>query len=167
MARGKKTDFKDVHAVMADWFYTQNYNETAKRLNIPANTVNDIVTRHKDDEQFVKLRAECTEELSNMAKRTLHKSMRLLERKIDRALNKEEELDTLIDEILTTDRSELSDSEKQALIKKLRSMQLQDLKAISSSFGTIYDRVALEEGNATERVVVEVKMPKDGGDYSG
>lgn len=167
MARGKKTDFKEVYAVMADWFYTQSHSETARRLNIPTSTVQDIVTRYKDDEQFAKLREECTQDISVMAKRTLHKTMRLLERKIERALCKEEELDTLIEEILATDKSELSDLEKKALIKKLRSMQLQDVKAISSAFGTIYDRVALEEGGATERVIVEVKMPEGAEDFGG
>lgn len=167
MAKGKKTDYKVIHDVMYDWFYTGNCSETARRLNMPKRTVDDLVNAHKDDEAFAKLRQECTQELSSMAKRTLHKTMRLMERKIDRALTKEEELDTLIEEILATDRSELTDSEKQALIKKLRSMQLQDVKAISSAFGTIYDRVALEEGGATERVIVEVKMPEGAEDFGG
>jgi uncharacterized protein YdcH (DUF465 family) len=97
----------------------------------------------------------------------MEKAFRLLDRRFERALKQEEELDTLIYQIYASDRSEFSNEEKQMLAKKIRNLQLHDIKAISTTIGTLYDRKALCDGNATERVVVEVKMPEGSEDYGG
>lgn len=67
MARGKKTSPEVIYQVMTSWAITQNYNQTAKELNMAYATVKDIVERHKNDEQFVKVQAEKREEFSDKA----------------------------------------------------------------------------------------------------
>lgn len=67
MARGKKTSPEVIYQVMTSWAITQNYNQTARDLNMAYATVKDIVERNKNDAQFVKVQAEKREEFSDKA----------------------------------------------------------------------------------------------------
>jgi hypothetical protein len=122
---------------------------------------------HKDDPEFVKLRDETKESFADSAKSIIDKGMTLLERRFDRALEHEDELDLMIDEIVNTHKTQLSQQEKTALISKLRALQLQDVKAITTAIGTLYDKKALAEGGATDNVTVQVKLPEGIDEYAG
>ena len=67
MARGKKTSMKEIYLVMASYAITNNYSETARQLNMPVATVQDIVKANKDKEEFLKLRQEKRDEFSDKA----------------------------------------------------------------------------------------------------
>ncbi len=56
--RGKKISEEEVYKVMASYFVTGNYSETARDLGMPISTVTSIVERNKDKDEFVKLRDE-------------------------------------------------------------------------------------------------------------
>lgn len=139
---------------MASWMTTGNYKETARDLNLAVSTVRDIVMAHKDDEQFVNLRNEKMKEFSNRAAELIQKGLVLLNRRFDRALESEYDLDVLIDEIFQSDKSELSQDEKNRLVAKVRSLQLHDIKAITTALATLYDKRALADGHPTERTEI-------------
>lgn len=65
MARGKKTPPEVIYQIMASWAVTDNFEETAKKLKIPVNTVRDIVRNNKNKPEFVELRALKKEEFVN------------------------------------------------------------------------------------------------------
>lgn len=67
MARGKKTAPEVVYQVMTSWAVTQNYNETAKTLNMPFSTVKKIVEDNKDKAEFAKVCEQKREEFSDKA----------------------------------------------------------------------------------------------------
>lgn len=167
MARGKQISPEDVYAIMASWMTTGNYAETARMLDRPETTVRDIVTKHKNDPEYEELRREKMKEFSARASEVIQKGMILLNRRFDRAIASEEELDHLIDEIYETPREEISEKEKQSLVAKIRSLQLQDIKAITTAIGTLYDKKALADGNATSNIGVTVKLPEGVDDYAG
>lgn len=80
MARGKKTDNETVYKVMISMFTTNNAEETAKQLNMPATTVNDIYKRNKDKPEFVELRSKKIDKFVEKANEIIDKAMeRLLE----------------------------------------------------------------------------------------
>ena len=83
MARGKKTSPEVIYQVMMSWAVTNNYNQTAKELNMSYATVKDIVQRHKDDEQFVKLQAEKREEFADKASIVIDKALNRLVQQLD------------------------------------------------------------------------------------
>ena len=149
MARGKKTTPEIIYKIMTSWTVTNNFKETARDLDIPVTTVKSIVDANKDKPEFVKLRNEKMNEFSNRASEIIQKGLTLLNKRLDRAIASEEDLDVLIDEIFNTDRDELSQDEKNRLVNKIRALQLQDIKAITTAIGTLYDKKALADGAST------------------
>lgn len=136
-------------------------------MELPVTTVKSIVDNNKDKPEFVKLRNEKMNEFSTRASEIIQKGLTLLNKRLDRAITSEEDLDLLIDEIFATDREELTQDEKNRLINKIKALQLQDIKAITTAIGTLYDKKALADGKSTENVTVDVKLPKGIDDYAG
>ena len=85
MARGKKTSPEVIYQVMTSYAITNNYNQTAKELNMSYATVKDIVQRNKDDEQFVKLQTEKREEFADKASIVIDKALDRLVQQLDDA----------------------------------------------------------------------------------
>ena len=156
MARGQKTDPETIYKIMASWMTTNSYQATARDLGLAVTTVKDIVDRNKDKEEFVELRNEKMKEFSNKASEVIQKGLVLLNRRFERAIESEDDLDVLIDEIFATDKSELSQDEKNRLVAKVRALQLQDVKAITTAIGTLYDKKALADGRPTGRTEIDV-----------
>ncbi len=165
--KGKKTDPATVIRVMVSWSITDNYSQTARDLDVPVNTVRDIVKACKDLPEFVKLRKQKREEFVEQATRIISKGQELIERRLDRALEKEDEIDELIDTVFDADKEDISDTDKQAIAKKLRSLQLQDIKALATVIGTEYDKRALAKGESTENTKVTIELPKGAEEYAG
>lgn len=162
MPRGKKTSPETVYEIMTSWVITNNYKETARNLNLPVSTVKNIVDNNKDKPEFVKLRNEKINEFSSHASEIIQKGLILLNKRFDRALSSEEDLDVLIDEIFAAGKEELSQDEKNRLVNKIKALQLQDIKAITTAIGTLFDKKALADGNPTARteIVGEDKLSK-------
>lgn len=77
--RGKKTPPETVYKVMASYAVTNNISETARALNMPFGTVQDIVERNKDDEQFITLRDKKREEFAEKASVIIEKLLARIE----------------------------------------------------------------------------------------
>ena len=154
MSRGKKTPPEVIYQIMTSWTVTNNYKETAKELGLAVSTVKGIVDSNKDKPEFVKLRNEKMSEFSTRASEIIQKGLTLLNRRLDRALASEEDLDLLIDEIYATDKEKLSQDEKNRLVNKIRTLQVQDMKDITTAIGTLYDKKALADGKPTERTEI-------------
>ena len=65
--RGTKTSPEVIYKVMTSYAITDSYNQTAKDLGMPFETVRDIVKANQDDEEFVKLRQQKQDEFSDKA----------------------------------------------------------------------------------------------------
>ena len=135
---------------MVTYFSTHNYRETARILDMPFATVKDIVQANKDKEEFVRLRSQKEEEFSDKASEIIDKGLILLQRRLNRAIEEEETLDDLIDEIYAMDDSEMSQQTKTATVNKIKNMQLHNLKDITTAIGTLYDKRALSRGEMTQ-----------------
>ena len=152
MARGKKTSPEDVYKIMALWFTNYNLRETSRVLNLPLSTVKDIVDKNKNADEFKQLRTQKQAEFADKATEIIEKGLLLLNKRLDRAIEDEEELDELIDEVYFTDNDEMSQPEKTSIIAKIRGMQMQNIKDITTAIGTLYDKRALTKGEMTQNV---------------
>ena len=85
----------------------------------------------------------------------------LLERRIDRAIEYEAELDEIIDELKNSDNNEISPQTKTELIKTLNKLKVQDIKSLTVAIGTLYDKRALARGESTENSTITVSLPKE------
>ena len=167
MPRGKKTSPETIYAIMASWAVTQNTGETARELDLPPSTVEGIVNQNKERPEFVKLRDEKKADFAERASEIIDKGMLLLSRRLERAIKQEEALDVLIAAIFATDKEELTQDEKNKLVNKIRALQLQDMKAVTTTIGTMYDKRALAKGEATENTTVSIKLPEGIDEYAG
>lgn len=152
MARGKKATPATIYKVMISWIATRNYNETARNLGMAVSSVKDIVDNNKDKDEFVNLRIQKENEFADQATEIINKGLVLLSRRMNRAVEHEEELDDLIDEIWDLDEDEMSYKEKDKLVTKIKMLQLQNIKDITTAIGTLYDKRALSRGESTQNV---------------
>ena len=83
MARGKKTSPEVIYQVMTSWAVTNNYNETAKDLNMAVSSVKKIVQDNKDKDEFAKLCTEKREEFSDKASKLIDMLLERLESELD------------------------------------------------------------------------------------
>ena len=152
MARGKKTSPEVIYQVMTSWAVTNNYSQTAKDLGMAITTVEKIVKDNKDKPEFVKLCNDKRATFADKATEIIDKGLLLLKRRMNRAIEEEEMLDELIDEIYSMDDEEMSQQSKTATVNKIKHMQLHNLKDITTAIGTLYDKRALAKGEMTQNV---------------
>lgn len=147
MARGKK--YTDELKEKAYLMYATcgNINEVSRTLGIPYATVAGWLKAKAEAEpdKFDKVRDEKKKDFISKASTIIDKGLELLDKRFERALNQEQELDKAVEAIL---ESEISAKEKQALINKVRALQLHDVKAITVAIGTLYDKRVLAKENS-------------------
>lgn len=161
MPRGKKTSPEVIYQIMTSWAVTDSFAETSRVLNIPIKTVEKIVKDNMGSPEFAELCSEKKLDFANKASKIIDKGMTLLDRRFNRAIEQEESLDILIEEIFASSKEELSQDEKNRLVSKLRALQLQDVKAITTAVGTLYDKRALAKGKITDNIKVSVELPPE------
>ena len=152
MARGKKTSPEVIYKVMALWFTNYNLRETSRIMDMPLTTVKEIVDKNKNAEQFEELRTQTEKAFAQKTTEIIDKSLLLLNRRIDRAIEHEEDLDAFIDEIWDMDEDEMSFKEKDKLVNKIKTLQLQNIKDLTTAIGTLYDKRALSRGEMTQNL---------------
>lgn len=152
MARGKKTNPEDVYKVMALWFTNYNLRETSRIMDMPLSTVKDIVDKYKNAEEFEELRTQTEKAFAQKTTEIIEKGLLLLNKRLSRAIEHEEDLDELIDEIWDIDEDEMSYKEKDKLVNKVKTLQLQNIKDITTAIGTLYDKRALSRGESTQNI---------------
>ena len=157
MASGKK--YSDEIKEQAFLLYATcgSYAETARQLGLAKSTVKGWVDK-KEPDALEQARTEKKMEFVDKASAIIDKGLKLLDRRINTALEHEDELDELIDEIFTTDKEEISQDEKKALVNKIRSLQVQKLGEITTAIGTLYDKRALAKGETTQNESINVNI---------
>ena len=158
--RGKKTNKETIYKIMLSVFTTGNYSETARQLDIPQKTVEDIYKKNIVKEEFAKLRDEKKEEFIEKATRIINKATTLLERRLDTALENQDELDEIIEEVWQMDKKDYNETRKKAIVNKIARMQLNSLSEITTALGTIYDKRNLAEGKSIVNTDINIKMDK-------
>lgn len=160
MSRGKKRDPEEVTKVLTAYAISNNMEETSRMTDIPSATVKNIVDRYKDTEEFKKLQEEKKELFSDKANRVIDKAMELLERRFDTALQNQDEIEELISIITNDDSSDekMSYQERLAIAKRLGKLQINGLSEITTSVGTLYDKMRLDKGESTNNDTIVVKM---------
>lgn len=150
--RGKKTSPQDIHNIMALWFTNYNLRETSRELDIPLSTVKEIVDKYKYSDDFKQLRTQTEKAFAQKTTEIIEKGLLLLNKRLDKAISHEEDLELLIDEIFATDREELSQEEKNRLVNRVKALQIQNIKDITTAIGTLYDKRALSRGDSTQNI---------------
>lgn len=156
MARGKKTDSQMIANIMTSYALTNSYNATAKELGISDTTVKNIIEKNK--EEFGRVKEQKKEEFSTRANKIIDKQLSLLDRRVDDALENEDILDEIIDMVWQQDKKELNETQKKAIVNKISKLQLNSLSEITTSMGTLYDKMRLDKGESTSNDSITITM---------
>lgn len=160
MPRGVKTDNKKIAEIMASYALTNSYNKTAKECKVSDSTVKKIILSNQ--EEFGKVQEQKKEEFSTRANRIVDKSLELLERRFDTALNNQDEIEELINIIFEENDPDsdkrLTQKEKVDIARKLSRLELNSLSEITTSMGTLIDKSRLVAGESTENNKFEVNI---------
>ena len=166
MARGKKLKPQQVYDIMSSWAVTGNFAETSRELGYAVSTVEVTVIMNKDKEEFIELVKQKRADFSARADKIIDKGLRLLDRQLSRAIDREDEIDELIEEVYNADEDVLSDRDKNETARRLSRLKLEDIKALTTAIGTLYDKKALSDGKATSNTEVTFKLPKGFDEYA-
>lgn len=163
MAMGKDRTPEEVTQILTTYAITDNLRETSRQTGIPLSTVKVIVDRHRGTEEFERLRTQKREEFSQRASRIVFKGLTLLERRYDKALDNEDDLEGLIDLVTSAKDEDMSYKERMDLAKKLGRLELNTLSEITTSMGTLFDKMRLANGESTENSsqTITVTMSKE------
>lgn len=157
MARGQKWSDEVKEKAYLMYATCGNFNEVSRELGVPITTIKTWIDKKEPDE-LDELRNKKKEEFVDKASSIIDKGLLLLEKRLDRALNQEEELDELI-EVIEDDVK--NGTRRQALISKVQALQLQKLGEVTTAIRTLYDKRALAKGESTENTTVTFDLPEE------
>ena len=166
MAKGKKYNDDIKEKALALLAVNNNASHVAKELGLPKTTVftwkKEYNERSKEngEETIEQLRNENKKKFVNDAWRLIDKTKTLLERRLDRAIESEDELDELVEEICKLDNKELTNEQRKALYSKIKSLKLEQTKELAVVLGTLYDKQALANKEATAIVEGNITVKK-------
>lgn len=110
------------------------------------------------DKDLVALRKKKKAEFVDNAWEIIEKTQSLLMKRIERALDSEDKIDQLLEEILLLDNKDLSQEQRKALYKKISTIKVEDVGKIATVLGTIYDKQALASNEPTSRVEGNIRL---------
>lgn len=118
------------------------------------------VTKSESEFDLERLRNENKKKFVNDAWRLIDKTKTLLERRLDRAIESEDELDRLVEEICRLDNKDLTNEQRKALYSRIKSLKLEQAKELAVVLGTLYDKQALANKEATAIVEGNITVKK-------
>lgn len=166
MAQGKKynDDIKEkAYALLA---VNNSVSYVAEQLGLPRSTVKswkeayDKKAEESGEDTIAKLRQKKKEDFIKGAWGLIDLAQGVLEKRLKRARDNEESLDELVDEINKLDYKTLTSQQRQALYMKLAKIKVDDVKSLATVLGTLYDKQALANKEATTIVEGNITVRK-------
>jgi transposase-like protein len=146
---------------------TEEVEEVKEDINEVANeSVNEVTnesTKKVTNSTFsglAELRRKNKEKFINDAWGLIDKTKTILERRLDRAIESENEIDKLVEEITQLDYKTLTDTQRKSLYTRISAIKVESLKEIAVVLGTLYDKQALANKEATTIVEGNIEVKK-------
>ena len=155
---GKKLSLNERYNIMATHAVLGNLRETARRLGLAESTVRKIVGECVDDERYAQMCAIARKKFELQSSDIVNKGTELLLRRLDRALEDEDTLDKLIEEVSRNSELGGSQASKRALINKIKDLEMQSVGDITRAVNMAHEKRALELGEATANETLRVEF---------
>lgn len=166
MARGQKYNDDLKEKAFALLAVNNSVSLVAKELGLPRSTVKswkedyDKKAEISGEPTIANLRQENKKRFVEDAWRLIDKTKTLLERRLDRAIESEDELDKIVEEICRLDNKDLTNEQRKALYSRIKSLKLEQAKELAVVLGTLYDKQALANKEATAIVEGNITVKK-------
>lgn len=108
--------------------------------------------RDQSPEVLSEARQARKEEFALKAWDTIMTAHAVMDKRLKRALDHEEQLDKIVEEVEDLDDNDLSQDERRELKRKMATIRVDDIAKLSTALGTLYDKQALASKDATEIV---------------
>lgn len=169
MAQGKKYNDDIKEKAFALLACNNSVADVARELKLPYTTVktwqikfieqskelaqqeieNGERDERSDEKDLVRLRQKKKEEFINEAWNLVSKTKTLIERRLDRAIESEDVIDQILDEILSLDKEDLSDQQRRSICSKISAIKIENVRELAIVLGTLYDKQALANKEPT------------------
>ena len=147
MAQGSKYTDEQKEQALA-MLTTMSFKAVSKSLKIPERTLRDWKdTEEKINPEFAELRNEKKKQFVESSWRIIEKANQLIEKKIDRALSAEEDIDKIMKK--AKGNESLDKDDIVALTKNIHKLGIENIGQVSTVIGTLYDKQALINKEAT------------------
>ena len=166
MAKGQKYNDDIKEKAIALLTVNNSVSYVARELGLPRSTVKswkeafDKEAEDSGEDTIAKLRQKKKEDFINDAWKLIDLSKGVLEKRLTRARDNEEALDELVDEICKLDYKTLTSQQRQSLYMKLAKIKVEDVKSLATVLGTLYDKQALANKEATAIVEGSITVKK-------
>ena len=147
---GKVSDEKREHAKAIIYLNPDvSEREIAKQVGIGNSTAHELKKDiiEGDPDSYEQARATKKQEFINNAWNVVQKALKLTEKRFDKALDDENAIEQLIEAVQD---HELTQAEKKTLVSRLNGLQMNNIRDIAITLGTIYDKQALASGEPTQ-----------------
>jgi signal transduction histidine kinase len=156
-------------------------SDVSRALKIPISTIkgwNDektlgakAIKKDLNSEELAKFRKQKKEEFVNNAWEAIDMANQLIKRQLERALEQEAEINKLLDDAIDEiETSEMEYKEKQAakraVYSKIAQLKIEDINKLSTTLGTLYDKQALAQGDATVNAGIKVQLDGELEDFA-
>ena len=152
---GRKHSEEEKEKALALLATYDSLSEVSRITGIKISTLQTWRNKHEKDTDFINLRKKKKAEFVQEAWKTIEAAQTLLARRIGRALNNEDAIDELVEEILRQD--DLSQEERKAIYRKYSAIKVEDISKLTTVIGTLYDKQALANDEPTGRVDVRLE----------
>lgn len=166
MAKGQKYNDDIKEKAIALLTVNNSVSYVARELGLPRSTVKswkeafDKEAEDSGEDTIAKLRQKKKEDFIKGAWGLIDLAQGVLEKRLKRARDNEESLDELVDEINKLDYKTLTSQQRQALYMKLSKIKVDDVKSLATVLGTLYDKQALANKEATAIVEGNITVRK-------
>ena len=156
-------------------------SDVSRQLNIPVTTIDNWdkdktqkakeIKKELNTEELGEIRKQKKEEFVNNAWEAIDMANQLIKRQLERALEQEAEINKLLDDAIDEiETSEMEYKEKQAakraVYSKIAQLKIEDINKLSTTLGTLYDKQALAQGDATINAGIKVKLDGELEDFA-
>jgi len=135
---------------------TDTVASVARQLGRPWSTIKDWKKEFERDKSFVELREERKKKFVNDAWDLIDMSRKIIERRLERALEGEDVLDELCEMVVEG----VTPEKKKAIRDKFTALKLDNMKDVAVVLGTIYDKQALANKEPTSIVDGDIAIKK-------
>lgn len=159
MARGQKygEEIKEKAYALAD--SGRSICGIARDLAVPRSTVKGWLSQREatEDPEREEIRRKNKEQFVRDAWRSIHAGNKILTRRLERAAEREEELDGLL-RAFSEEGASFSSEQMRELMRQFSAIKVEDIGKLAVTLGTLYDKQALIAKEVTEIIEVERKF---------
>ena len=155
MPRGKQTPPAIKEKCLSIVATTNDVSEASRQTGIPISTIRDWA---KENDEFAKYRANKKQEFIDKSWEIINKAQKLIDSRVVRAIEYDELLNKQI-ELIKQDKK-LSDIDKVSAIELLLQKKAENTKDMAVVLGTLYDKQALANKEATAIVEGSIGVKK-------